>query len=796
MRNQAVRSLGVALLAGVSTFATGAVAQDAPAPSGTGKVEEVVVTAERRQERLHDVPAAVSVVSPEQLSAANVVGLTNLQLLAPSVQYNSYLGGGFQIRGIGTQTVNLTTEQDVGVVLDDVVQGMPELTFAVPSYEALTDVERIEVLKGPQGTLFGKNSSVGVIQVITKKPDFSAFEADGSVSYGSYGEVRAEANVNIPITDQLAVRISGFDYHENGFITNLYNGDKLGGYDHYGVRGKVLWQPLSDLSVYLIAEHMNTNDPGNGAWTLRSCGSGFFDTNPCTTDIPLGVHPGPDNTTVALNSATPARTKTDSGSLKIEYGFDGNTLTSVSGVIAEDAFENVDVDNTPLNTLSLDASNTSSRQFTQEIRLTSPSDQFIEYTVGAYYYNLASNFSNVLAGTFGFLPNNSPILLSNGFAGLVSGGQTLLQTGTQSYAIYGQATAHVTDKFSLTGGARLTADNVQANVHVVPYAGVCAFGYAFGGPCHPVPLPSPIVSSNTQANNVSGKVTAKYDFTDDINGYLSFATGYKGPAISYTALAPFSPIAPETSTAYEAGVKSDLFDRTVQINADVFYEKFKNFQADTYVYNASDPAASNFEAANAGGLESKGLEADVTWVATDNLTLTGNLAYTPTDFTDFIIQCQNQYTNPATVGTCYTDPKTGVQLFNAKGYPLPQAPKTTFALGANYVRPLWAGYQLDADANYVWRSSTYTVAANPNTVQGGYGLLGAQLGVGPEDGRWKISVYGRNLTDQKFVSAIFPTFLDNGALTGIPLPTQGYSNVPSIEARRFVGVKLDVAFSP
>ena len=165
-----------ALLMSASVVAVSAQAQTAPSGASTttaapsNQIEDVVVTAERRSESLQQVPIAVSVISGEELSDRNLHGLTDLQFMAPSVQYNAFTGGGFQIRGVGTQTVNLTSEQDVGIVIDDVVQGIEETDFAAPSYQALTDIDHIEVLKGPQGTLFGKNSSVGVLQIITKKP--------------------------------------------------------------------------------------------------------------------------------------------------------------------------------------------------------------------------------------------------------------------------------------------------------------------------------------------------------------------------------------------------------------------------------------------------------------------------------------------------------------------------------------------------------------------------------------------------------------------------------------------------
>ncbi len=492
-------------------------------------------------------------------------------------------------------------------MIDDVVQGIPETNFAAPSYELLTDIDRIEVLKGPQGTLFGKNSSVGVLQIVTKKPQLGVYEADGSVSVADGGEYKAQAGVNLPIDDTMAVRLSGWEYHHSGYIDNVTKNEEISGYDQYGVRGKFLWEPSDDLSIYLIGERSHTGDTGNGALTLRSCGSGFATYSPCATDAPLGVVAGPTNNKVADEGDTDANTDTTSGSLHVDYQFGGDTLTSVTSYIEKEESEGVDVDSTPRPILSVDQTQVGNHQFTQEVRVASPSDQFIEYTIGGFYYDVGSLEKNVLAGTFDFEPDNSVNLLSNGFASPVTGGQTIIQSDTRSLAAFGQATVHVTDQLSLIGGLRYTHDDVKAGVHIGPFPNICEFNYAFGAPCHTTTLPSPVVATTAHASNLSGKGTIKYDFTDDVNAYFTYATGYKGPAVSYPAGLPQFVIKPETSQDFEIGVKSQFFDRRLVLNADVFDEKYTNFQGQTYVYDAANPGASNFVTSNAGGLEFEGI---------------------------------------------------------------------------------------------------------------------------------------------------------------------------------------------
>ncbi len=231
----------------------------------------------------------------------------------------------------------------------------------------------------------------------------------------------------------------------------------------------------------------------------------------------------------------------------------------------------------------------------------------------------------------------------------------------------------------------------------------------------------------------------------------------------------------------------------------MFTTNYSNFQGQALYTDPNNPANRAYVTTNAGGLKTKGFEADATYKATPELTLTGGYAYTPTSFTSFAIPCQDGFTNPATVpGQCTyfapnAAPGTPAQ-FNARGYPLPYAPKNAFTLGADYVREWGADYVIRGSANYHWQSSTFTVVADPNSVVPAYGVLGASVSFGSQDGRWALSVFARNLLDQYFVAGIFKTPLDTGTAHSTPLSTIGYSNNPSIESGRTVGVRLDVAF--
>jgi iron complex outermembrane receptor protein len=282
-------------------------------------------------------------------------------------------------------------------------------------------------------------------------------------------------------------------------------------------------------------------------------------------------------------------------------------------------------------------------------------------------------------------------------------------------------------------------------------------------------------------NNVSVHAGFQYDFSPEIMGYLTFATGYKGPTVS-NIQGEARPIKPEDSNDFEAGVKSELFDRRLTLNIAAFLEKYRNFQAE--VYDTSVTPA-QFTLGNAGGLRSEGVEADFIGKVDSALSFTGGATYAYATYTSFTGQCYTGQPISTDVGSgCYKDPSTGKFAANLAGYPVNMAPKWSFTAQANYTRPIIDGYVLDANANYVWKSDVYTVVPDPQTIVKAHGLLGINVGLSPEAGAWRLGVFARNLLDQHFVNAIFPNLFDPG----------GYAQGPAVEARRTVGVMLDFNF--
>lgn len=797
------------LLAGVSLLAMTGQAQAQTGPEGEANPEtegvedearnfdKVIVTAQRREESLQDVPIAISVVDASTLADSNFTTIADVQFLTPGVNFNSNFGGGFNIRGIGTQSLLMTAEQSVGLVIDGVVQGLPEVSFAGPSYQTMTDIERIEVLKGPQGTLFGKNSSAGVIQIITTPPQLGETSVEGSISYATDNEINSSATLNMPLGDKTALRINGVFQQRDGFVENRFNGDEIWAYERSGVRAKLLVEPTDDFSLLITGEYRRLNDDANGQWTLRNCGSGFQSFSVCDAVDEFGVVASPTNLAGAWEGDNYTRQTSESISAEANWDTSIGTVTSITAY--RDLLQDiaVDTDGSTTAVYSHNHNISGGTQFTQEFRLNGERNIF-NYTLGAFYYHARPFQLGMNGGTLSFLPDDSDILLTTTSIGpgAASGYSVDVQSDIESTAVFGQLEAEVLPDLTLIAGGRFTSDDVEQTIGYFDTPFICAVGFAFGGPCHPTDTPPAPTTAETSAEEFTYKLTAQYYVTPDINVYASYAKGYKGPMIAYPANRPQETVRPETSNSWEAGIKSVLFDGKLNLNADIFLAEYDDFQGQQRV---GEPPVYYYTTTNAGGLKTKGVEVDAQWLATQNLQLGASLAYIPTEFSEFAVQCYDQYTNPATpVGECdYVQPglpDDAPPQFNASGYPLIYSPEWTYTLRADYSQPVGTDSTIDVHADWNYRSETYGVVADKNSINDGYGLLNGQISYGPNDGRWRVAVFGRNLLDEYFTAGIFRTPFDAGSYGSDPLSTLGYSNIPAMDSSRTVGVKLNVFF--
>ena len=511
---------------------------------------DIIVTGQRRAQRLQDVPASITAVSGATLQASNIQSPADIQYLAPSLTFNPQVGAGFQVRGVGSQGFDYNLEKSIAVVLDDVVQGLPRSI----GLNTLSDVERVEVLKGPQGTLFGKNASGGVVFIVTRKPELGARTLEGHLRYGTDNEIQADNTINLPIGENAAARLTGVYQRRDGYLTNAFNGFKGGGYRDYQLRGKLLWEPTSNLELYLIGDIQHHDDDGtNQIETIRKFGQftgGSTVQNLQQIYAPYGIVPGPENERYVNNAPNTNDADVQNLTGTITYKLGGYTLTSITGYKHQKSGNSTDPDNSPSDFRSLNVGTLRAHQFSQELRLNSPTGGFFDYIVGLYYYDSRTDAKEVQGGRLGAnLPANtltSPV-----------GADANYVAKSTSYAAFGQANLHFTDKLTGIVGGRFTHDKVFGSFFKSINQTVNLIG---------TQIPDGQLGDSKSDFSVRG--TIQYEPVRDVMFYGTYSQGYKAPAIA-TSRGVILPVASETVQNYEAGVKTQFFDRRLTLNVSV-----------------------------------------------------------------------------------------------------------------------------------------------------------------------------------------------------------------------------------
>ena len=760
--------LGTAAAAlSVSVGAHAQDSQSAPGVAAAGDAamgDEIVVTAQKREQNLQNVPVSVSVLSASALSDNRVSGLEQLSQVSPSIGFTNSAntrGQGLSIRGIGTLNFSDGVEPSVSTVIDGVVIGR-----SAASFFDFNDIERIEVLRGPQGTLFGKNSSAGALNVVTGKPDLYDSSLEASASYGTFDDVRLKATGSV-VLDQgrAALRLSGFRSKADGIITNTADGRKLNDNDSWGVRGKLLFEPSDVTSIYVIGDYGESN--------RNCCVSTVRSVMPTTTyyngetraDLLADQQLGPLNREVTIDGDYFNHQKTGGASVEVNTELGGQTITSITAYREFKVFDNNDPDGVPLPVISLNNARQKQRQFTQELRLTSPAGEPIEYVAGLYYF-----WQDVVSRTQvkGKLVVNLP-------GDLYLGNQVDRDITTKNVAAFGQVTGHLTDSLSLIGGFRFTSEQAVAHFDRTILPGAVAAMPSLGGPAYVAPT---LKATDT---DLSYKLGVQYQATPDVMAYFTYTRGYKGPALNLlnnltavTVDAGLAVLKPEIARNWEGGIRTTLFDRMLTLNVTGFYETFTDFQAQTY-----SAILTSFQLTNAGKLITQGAEVEAILRPADGLSLTGNLAYTDTEVRGLIVSC---YAGQSAAQGCVG----GRQ--DVTGEALTNAPKWAWTLNANYGADIGNDLRGSANLSFTWRSKTLFGYRDPNTAQPGYGLLNGRVSLETQDGRYRLSLFGKNLTNRHFASFIGAGLLDTSAAGA------GYTQLLTPDAFRTFGVEGTVRF--
>jgi len=696
MTNQAkLRSgaaFGALLLA--AAVAAPAFAQDTPVA-----LDDVIVTAQKRSENIQDVPVSVAAVSGEKLASIFAAGEDVLALSSrvPGLYIESSNGRAaprFYIRGLGNADFDLAASQPVSVIMDDVV-----LENVVLKSSPVYDVEQVEVLRGPQGTLFGRNTTAGIVKFDTVKPS-EDFRANGTATYGSYGSATFEGGVGGAIVPgKLAVRASALYQHRDDYIDNSFTGvkDALGGYDEKAARLQILATPTEDTSILAIA-HTRSLDGTAAVFRANILTAGSNKINSNFDRDKVSYNGGANN---------PQEYDSTGVSLKIDHDFGGVKLTSISAYETANGRSRGDIDGGVAGVgpgfIPFDSDTQDSigdlDQVTQEIRLASDTDGKASWQVGAYYFKSA------------FTVSTNPFFVA----------PSTLEHKNTSWAVFGQGTYQFTDALKVTAGVRWTDDDKDMAVLSSPFG-----------------ASAPVSVSDSE---VSWDLSAFYAVNDDVSVYGKVARGFRGPSIQGRDIAfgsPASVAQSETILSWEAGVKSELFERRVRLNGAVF-----TYTIDDPQFSAVGGGSNSNRLINAKKGEAYGVELDGEWKVTSNLLVTAGYSYSHTKIKDSSLAV-------AVCAQCtVTDPLNSAGQALVNGNPFPNAPEYILNFGARYNVPVGANGELFAETD--WFRQGYTNLFlyeskefnSKDTFEGGL-----KLGYARTDGAYEVAVFARNITNE------------------------------------------------
>jgi iron complex outermembrane recepter protein len=783
----------LAISATLSGFAWAADTSSQPA------LAEIIVTAQKREQNIQDVPVSVMAVSGQALQDAGVKDIKNLQVLTPGVTVTSTTSENVttaRIRGVGTVGDNPGLESSVGVIIDGVYRARNGVGFG-----DLGEIEQIEVLEGPQGELFGKNNDAGVINVVTKRPS-NTFGVTAEATVGNYNDREISASVTGPLGDISAARFYAGYQKRDGFLnvdtgTGPNTENNTDNRNMYTMRGQYLLTPNDKVSFLVIGDYSKRNESCCGA--IQTADGPFYGLiNALASVPPLGGTSGvtgiasPPLSLSARDAwanqpvAQQIRDMGISGQLDWDLGF--GKLTSISAWRENTLIAGNDVDYTAVDLVQEPANEgnlVDFKQASQEIRLAGK-DGPLNWLVGGFFSSeiLTSNtaiyagddFDLYLSGLSSAAVGPPNFLLTTGLTGKppgslfipgVSGEADWYHETSKSYAFFTNETYNITQGLDLTAGLRFTSTKKTADSNYVSPDGGSACGQLLANPAIVGNLASPenqflialgcatpfnpffAGKSTVQSlseGNVEGTVKLAYHFTDDVMSYVSWANGYKAGGFNLARVtAGLTGVAPNFDTefpresveSYELGLKSELADRTVRLNAAVFDQQYTNFQLNTYT-------GLQFVVSTVRRVESKGAELNTDWATPlSGLSLSGGVVYAFTNITEFGESLPLFAPNQAT-------------SLNRLNNRLSFAPLWSGVASATYTVPFSASLQFHANVNEKYSSSYNTGSdLDPRKLQGAYGLLNARLGLGAPDGKWTVEIWGNNLANKLFYQVAF-----------------------------------------
>ncbi|MFT4810936.1 MAG: iron complex outermembrane receptor protein [Paraglaciecola sp.] len=738
--------------------------------------ETITVTAQKRVENLNEVPIAVSVLREDQINSAFSANIEGLQALVPSVSFrkgNTTRNSAITIRGVGTISFSVAAEPSVSTVVDGVVLGRSGQAFV-----DLYDLERIEVLRGPQGTLFGKNASAGVVNITTKRPS-DEFGGSFEATLFQDNEYRLKTSVTGPLNDNVSGSLTVLKSQFDGYINNVYNNETVNGYDKEGVRAMLDIEAAGDTDVLFIFENMNSNDSCCADLELAPSNRHVSEASPNSSgngDLDL------EQRQIDHDFETRTLDETTAFSIQVDKELGDHQLTSITawrgwnntefreGDFTSTAGDSIlPVFGVPFQLHDIGAQEWD--QISQELRIASPTGGALDYQAGLFWWNQKSErnftrdascqnnagiFDEALGRNVGgqfdsaisdYLDNNninnapSPADIANFItsenlscnANDIVSATAFMKTEFDNWAVFADGKYHINDDFRLLFGVRYTDDEVNYShnrssndQYSRTGVGVRSADTDFDG--------------STDESNVSGKFGAQFDINDDSMVYATYSQGYKGPAFNvFYNMAPNDtlPISKETSDAYELGYK--YASRNLIFNAAIFRTEIDGFQA-----NNSEllDGVTISRLTNAGSVITQGIEFDFMWQATEQLTLTGGMSSVDAEVDQFL--CPDGTTTSCDV---------------VSGTDLPYSPDLKYSVTGEYVWEL-DDMEIYLNGSYVYTDELFVGAPGgsadtvnpPVDLLPDYAILNASLAFSFNDDDYRISIIGKNLTDESYVT--------------------------------------------
>lgn len=696
--------------AAVSALAVSAPALGQEAATGTTTgIEEIVVTAQKRAQNLQDVPVSVTAFSDTAIRESGFTNSLSIGDQVPNLEIKTFGGvPNIFIRGVGNNDFNASSIGPISIYRDDVV-----VASTGSQIFSLFDLERIEVVRGPQGTLFGKNTTGGAIQFFSKLPG-DEFEGNARFGYGRFDLFEAEAAASLPLGEGLSLRVAGIVRRRDGEKTNLYTGEDTINVDEAAARAILRWHPSADTDVRLSI----------GGGRDRS---DYLENKPVGTingaDLFGYTDPFPDNANL-LNFNGPSRNYSDNLfiNLNITQSIGNLTFKSITGYDKSDVDNRVDVDGGPFRIDEITFL-TDAEQVTQEFQLAYDNGP-LNAIGGLFYFqeNLDADSNADLLGELSFADGALPLI-------------TRATRKNKAYAIFGQATYAVAPAFRVTLGGRYTIDKVRATHRADLVPGFFDADIPDGAA---VPL-VPFARMKDTFKSFTWRVAADYNVTDDVLAYASIDKGFKAGGFNIgiiTSVAERTQVDPEYLTSYEIGIKSTLFDRRLRLNVSAFYYDYTDLQV-LSVNRQAGSTVPTLGLDNAADATIKGIELEATALPTDWLDLGLNLGILDAKYKNYLSGA--------------IDPETGDPR-DFSGNRLPGAPKFTLSTFAQVTIPV-GDFETRWRAEYNYTGKKYYNNAQSDLISSGegYGLLNLRATLADPAKGWELAAWAKNVTGKAYI---------------------------------------------